>query len=86
MTYQGGEYSFRELLNEIKRKAKENAIQSDYEYTDIVEELIEEKKNAGFFSEDEDLEQLKSDLMLMWPEVEQYLQEGKKKEEEFESY
>lgn len=77
MTYQGGEYSFKELLNEIKKRAKESALQSDYEYTDLVEEVIEEKKNEGLFSEDEDLEQLKSDLELMWPEVERYLQEEK---------
>lgn len=77
MTYQGAEYSFKELLNEIKKRARENALQSDYEYTDLVEEVIEEKKSEGFFSEDEDLEQLKDDLILMWPEVEQYLQEEK---------
>lgn len=82
MTYQGGEYSFKELLNEIKRRAKESTLQSDYEYTDLVEEVIEEKKNEGFFSEDEDLEQLKDDLEIMWPEVEQYLQEGKQEAKE----
>lgn len=86
MTYQGGEYSFKDLYNELKKRVRDELIQSDYEYTELIDNLIEEKKNAGFFSEDEDLEQLKSDLMLMWPEVEQYLQEGKKKEEEFESY
>lgn len=77
MTYQGAEYSFKELLNELKKRAKENVIQSDYEYIDLVEELIEEKKSEGFFSEDEDLEQLQSDLKQMWPEVERYLQEEK---------
>lgn len=82
MTYQGAEYSFKELYNELKKKAKDEAIQSDYEYTELIDDLIEEKKNAGFFSEDEDLEQLKDDLILMWPEVEQYLQEGKQEEKE----
>ncbi len=78
MVYQGAEYSFKNLYNEIKKKAKNEAIQSDYEYTELIDDLIEEKKNAGFFSEDEDLEQLKDDLILMWPEVEQYLQELQK--------
>ncbi len=77
MVYKGGEYSFKELYNELKKKAKNEAIQSDYEYTELIDDLIEEKKNAGFFSEDEDLEQLKNDLILMWLEVEQHLQERK---------
>lgn len=77
MTYQGAEYSFRDLLKELKKRAKNELIQSDYEYLEIIDELIEEKKNQGFFSEEEDLEQLRSDLKLMWPEVERYLQEGK---------
>jgi hypothetical protein len=75
MVYQGGEYSFKELLGEIKTRAKESAVQSDYEYVDLVEEVVEEKKNEGFFSEDEDLEQLKNDLKLVWPEVEKFLRE-----------
>lgn len=78
MTYKSGEYSFRDLLKEIKGRSRENAIQSDYEYADLVEEIIEEKKSAGLFSEDEDLEQLASDLKLMWPEVEEYLQKNQK--------
>ena len=64
MTYQGGEYSFKELYSEIKKKAKDEAIQSDYEYTDLIDQVLEEKKNAGFFSEDEDLEQLKADFKI----------------------
>lgn len=78
MAYQGGEYSFKNLYNEIKKKAKDKAIQSDYEYADLIDQLIEEKKSLGLLSEDEDLEQLKNDLELMWPEVEQYLQELQK--------
>jgi len=75
MTYQGGEYSFKELYNELKKKVKDEAIQSDYEYTELIDNLIEEKKAQGFLSEDEDLEQLRDDLILMWPEVEKGLQE-----------
>jgi hypothetical protein len=81
MVYQGGEYSFKDLYKEIKKKAKDEGVQSDYEYMDLVDQLIEEKKNLGFFSEDEDLEQLKDDLEAIWPELEQYLQP---KEEKFE--
>lgn len=78
MTYQGGEYSFKDLYKEIKNKAKDEGIQSDYEYLDLIDQLVEEKKNSGFFSEDEDLEQLKNDLEAMWLEVEQYLQKLQK--------
>ncbi|MCX6766095.1 MAG: hypothetical protein NT136_04015 [Candidatus Moranbacteria bacterium] len=77
MTYKGGEYSFNELLKELKQRAKKELIQSDYEYLELIDGLIEEKKSQGYFSEDEDMEQLKSDLEIMWPEVEKYLQDEK---------
>jgi hypothetical protein len=82
MAHKGGEYSFKELLGELKKEAKEETIQSDYEYTELIDGMLEEKKKLGLLSEDEDLEQLKSDLELMWPEVERYLQNDKPEEKE----
>ena len=74
MTYTGGEYSFQDLYKELKENAMKEGIQSDYEYLDLIDQLVEDKKNSGYLSEDEDLEQLKDDLEAMWPEVEQGLQ------------
>lgn len=78
MAYTGGEYSFQELYKELKKKVFGEGVQSDYEYESLIEDLIEDKKKQGFLSEDEDLEQLKSDLMLMWPEVEREIQDKNK--------
>jgi hypothetical protein len=75
MIHQGEEYSFKDLYKEIKDKAKDEGIQSDYEYLDLIDKVLEEKKNQKFFSEGEDLEQLKDDLEAMWPEIESELQE-----------
>jgi hypothetical protein len=74
MINKDGEYSFKDLYNEIKKKAKDKTIQSDYEYLDLVDEIIDEKKKEGYFSEAEDFDQLRDDLEAMWPEVEQELQ------------
>jgi hypothetical protein len=73
MTYQGGEYSPEDLLNELKERTKNENVRNIDSYKDLVDELIEEKKNYGFFSEDEDLEQIKDDLEQRWPEVEKSL-------------
>jgi hypothetical protein len=70
------EYSFKELLKEIKIKAKDEKIQSDYEYLDLIDKLISEKKSEGYFSEAEDFDQVRDDLEAMWPEVEKELQEA----------
>jgi len=72
-TYTGGEYSLQDLLNELKERAKAENVRTIDSYKDLVDELIEEKKGYGFFSEDEDLEQMKDDLEQRWSEVEKNL-------------
>lgn len=69
MTYTGAEYSSEDLFHELSRQVEQENIHSVEEYNDLVDLLVEEKKSYGFFTEDEDLEQLKGSLRLRWDEV-----------------
>lgn len=73
MVYTGAEYSSESLFAELKKQAKNENVQSYDEYTELVDSLIEEKKSYGFFSDEEDLEQLKHGLELRWSEIEKNL-------------
>ena len=57
------------LLKELKNAVKKQGVSSYEEYMDIVDELIEEKKNYGFFSENEDLTQIKNNLERQWHDL-----------------
>ncbi len=74
LTYTGAEYSLEDLLAELKARAKAENVRTVDSYKDLVDELVEEKKSYGFFSDEEDLEQIKDDLEQRWPEVEWHLQ------------
>lgn len=73
MTYTGSEYSLENLFGELQKQAKSENVQSYEEYVDLVDNLIEEKKSYGFLADEEDLEQIKHDLELRWPEIEDKL-------------
>lgn len=73
MTYTGAEYSLENLFLELKKQAKNENVQSYYEYTELVDVLVEEKKSYGFLSDEEDLEQIKHGLELRWNEIEKNL-------------
>lgn len=73
MTYTGAEYSLENLFLELKKQAKNENVQSYDEYTELVDNLIEEKKSYGFLSDEEDLEQIKRGLELRWHEIERSL-------------
>ncbi|HAV11534.1 MAG TPA: hypothetical protein DCX32_03245 [Candidatus Moranbacteria bacterium] len=74
MTYQGGEFSTSQLLEEIKHRAREEKVQTLADYEAIIDDLIEDKKRYGFLSENEDLEQVRANLKTSWPEVEKGLE------------
>lgn len=69
MTYTGAEFSTEALLRELKRQVEDENIRSIEGYDDLIDLLVEEKKSYGFFTEDEDLEQLKNTLRAHWSEV-----------------
>ena len=73
MTYTGAEYSLEELYRQLQRQAKSENVRSYDEYAGLVDDIIEEKKSYGFLSDEEDLEQIKHDLELRWPEIERNL-------------
>lgn len=69
MVYEGGEYSTEDLFLELRRRVNDENIKSYDQYKDLVDLLVEEKKNYGFYSDDEDLEQLKRDLEVRWWQI-----------------
>lgn len=71
MTYKGGEYSIDQLFLEIKKQSKREKIQTQGEYNSLVDDVVDEKIGYGFFSENEDTEQLKNSLRSRWSEVEE---------------
>jgi hypothetical protein len=73
MTYTGSEYSLETLFLELRKQSRVENIHSYDEYIDLVDNLIEEKKSYGFLLDQEDLEQIRHDLELRWPELERKL-------------
>lgn len=69
VTYTGGEYSVDALFRELSRQVEDENIKTYDEYRGLVDLIVEEKMSYGFFTENEDLEQLKSDLLSKWPEI-----------------
>lgn len=69
MTYNGGEYSVQELFTLLQEIVETQGIRSYEEYIDAVDGLLEEKKSYGFFSEDEDLMQMRNVLENRWQEI-----------------
>jgi hypothetical protein len=70
MTYDGGEYSDNDIFAEVKEAAIREGVSTDIQYRDLIDEIVEEKRIYGFFSDDEDLSQIKEVLAARWPEVE----------------
>ena len=68
--YEGAEFSTGSLFEEIKETATRERIASLAQYRDLIDEIVEEKRIYGFFSDDEDLTQVRMDLEIRWPEVE----------------
>ncbi|MFA6383524.1 MAG: hypothetical protein WCX17_03815 [Parcubacteria group bacterium] len=69
-TYQGGEYSNSDLFGEVKEAAVREGVSTLVQYRDLIDEIVEEKRIYGFFSDDEDLSQVKENLEARWPEIE----------------
>jgi hypothetical protein len=69
----GMEYSNQQLFEELRSIVIRERIKDIYQYKELVENLIEEKRSYGFFDDDENLPQVVKDLMLRWPEMEEML-------------
>jgi len=77
LTYSGAEYSEESLFDEIREAAKRERISTLVQFRDLIDEIVEEKRIYGFFSDDEDLSQVKKDLEARWEEMEKNLQAEK---------
>jgi hypothetical protein len=73
MAYEGGEYSQVDIFDEVKEAAVRERIISLVQYRDLIDEIVEEKRIYGFFSDDDDTSQIKKDLEARWSEVEESL-------------
>ncbi|MFA4817140.1 MAG: hypothetical protein WC608_00250 [Parcubacteria group bacterium] len=73
LIYSGAEYSEESLFDEIKEAAKRERISTLVQFRDLIDEIVEEKRIYGFFSDDEDLSQVKKDLEARWTDVEKML-------------
>lgn len=69
MTYEGGEFSESALFRELKDRVERENVFEFEQYVELVDEIIEEKTSYGFFSAEEDLEQLKNNLERRWKEI-----------------
>lgn len=73
LAYKGAEFSPENLFEEIKETVARERINSIIQYKDLIDEIVEEKRIYGFFSDDEDLAQIKKNLELRWPEVKKFV-------------
>ena len=65
------EISVEPLYQSLRRRALRQGISSYDEYADLVDEIIQEKINAGLIeSQDAGLEQLSNDLRSKWRDME----------------
>lgn len=69
------EPSLNSLFEELKNQARKEGITSCEAYIDLIDELIMEKLNDGYFDQNEDLVQIRRDLEQMWPEIEAQIKE-----------
>lgn len=77
MIYVDIEYSNQELFEELRSQAMEERIGDIYQYKELVEGLIEEKRRYGLLEDEDNLPQTVKNLMLRWPEVEEMLVKNK---------
>lgn len=73
MAYTGGEYSIQTIFELVKEQAILERIERFNEYVELIDDILQEKILYGFFDPNEDLEQIRQDLELRWPEVEKAL-------------
>lgn len=61
------------LFMELKERAVQEGIVTFDEYASLIDEILEEKNGLGDLGDDEDYEQLRSDLGMMWDDLSEAL-------------
>lgn len=73
MIYVGIEYTNQDLFEELRTQAMHERIGDIYQYKELVENLIEEKRRNGLLDDEDNLPQTVKNLILRWPEMEEML-------------
>ena len=73
MIYVDIEYANQDLFEELRAQAMHERIGDIYQYKELVENLIEEKRRNGLLDDEDNLPQTVKNLILRWPEVEEML-------------
>jgi hypothetical protein len=66
-------FSIQDLFEELKDTAKHEGVSTLEQFKDLVDDLVEQKRIYGIFSDDEDITQIKKDIVGRWPELEKTL-------------
>lgn len=77
MIYVDVEYTNQDLFEELRSQAMQERIGDIYQYKELVEGLIEEKRRHGLLDDEDNLPQTVKNLMLRWPEIEEMLVKNK---------
>ena len=69
LIFTGAEYSTEELLREVKKAVGRERISHYSQYISLVDDILEDKVDMGFFDKEEDITQIKENLLSRWNEV-----------------
>ena len=64
------------VLNEIVSRMTDEGTADREAYYDLVEEVLEEKREVGVLTDDDDIEEMEDVLKRRWPEVEASFESG----------
>lgn len=78
MVYTGSEISEEDLFHEVREIALRERISDISQYKEIIDEVVESKRLYGFFSEDEDLVQVKENLESRWKDIQGEIKDNNK--------
>lgn len=64
------------VFNEIITRMEEEGAYNRDAYYDLVEEILEEKREVGVLTDDDDIEEMEDVLKKRWPEAEASFETG----------
>lgn len=64
------------VFNEIITRMEDEGVGDREAFYDLVEEVLEEKREAGVLTDDDDIEEMEDVLKKRWPDAEESLQSG----------
>lgn len=64
------------VFNEIITRLQEEGAYDRDAYYDMVDEILDEKLDTGFLTDDDDIEEMREVLKRRWPDAEQQFESG----------